>query len=552
LITAALGQLGHEVIAAKSGIQAIDLYTAEKPDLIILDVMMQGMDGFECAKKIRAIECQEWIPIIFLSGSVDDISIAKGIDAGGDDYLTKPFSQITLAAKIKAMQRISDMRKKLYDATCKLGLLSSTDTLTGIYNRLQFNTSIKEKLAYAKRHNTMLALLFIDLDNFKLVNDHFGHHAGDLLLQDTTERLKTCIREYDFLARLGGDEFAIILSDIKSVDDAANVAQKILSKLYHNYSITNHNFTVGCSIGIACYPTDAQDEDTLIQNADMAMYRAKELGRNNFQCFTRELLKTYSQEGQLKNDLHDAIAKDQLILLYDPIINLTTNKVESLEVLLRWNHPELGVILPKQFIPMAEAIGLINAIDEWVIRTACAQAQQWRANEHHNIKVSVNISHLELLRGDFAEIVEQILKETRLSPQLLELELDSIQPTTLASNIIAEKIIISLAKLGVNISIDDYGIGCAPLIGLKSLPIKTLKINSNFIADLLNDDNDAKIVKSIIALGNSLQLNVIAEGITSAAQLELLHQANCHYGQGKYLSDILDASQVDAYLQKNG
>jgi len=290
LIMVSLQDLGHEVIPATNGHDAVALFKKQRPDLIILDVVMDGMSGFECAKKIRCISTDDWIPIIFLSGSVDDESIAKGIDAGGDDYLTKPFSEVTLAAKIKAMQRISDMRKNLFETTQKLMILSSTDSLTGIYNRFQFNKTIVEKIAQSQRHNRKMAVFFLDLDKFKLINDTLGHWAGDLLLIEVTRRLKSCLRTEDFLARLGGDEFAIIFSDLEYDDSAGPVAQKIIELLSFPYQLQEHTVTSSSSIGIACYPKDGVSHEDLLKNADIAMYYAKNSGRNNYKYFTRDMV----------------------------------------------------------------------------------------------------------------------------------------------------------------------------------------------------------------------------------------------------------------------
>jgi two-component system cell cycle response regulator len=286
LLIASLEKMGHQVIAANSGEEAIELFQQNHPDLIILDVNMAGMDGFECAKQLRIICGEDWIPIIFLSSSIDDHYIAKGIDAGGDDYLTKPFSHIKLAAKIKAMQRIATMRKKLLNLTEQLNILSVTDSLTGLYNRLQFERIIKEKIAESDRHNHMIALLFIDLDSFKTVNDTLGHHIGDLLLIDATKRLRNCLRTHDFIARMGGDEFAIILNKIENKKTAATVAEKIVHALSQEFTIHGHQIHIGVSIGISLYPSPIRSYETLVSNADYAMYKVKEAGKNNFKFFT--------------------------------------------------------------------------------------------------------------------------------------------------------------------------------------------------------------------------------------------------------------------------
>lgn len=547
LITAALKVLGHEVVATQNAEDAIVAYINEKPDLIILDVVMQGINGFECAKKIREIECDEWIPIIFLSGSVDDTSIARGIDAGGDDYLTKPFSQITLAAKIKAMQRISIMRKKLYEATCKLSLLSSTDTLTGLYNRLQFNKTIVERIAYAKRHNALLGLLFLDLDNFKFINDHYGHHVGDLLLKEITKRLKACMREYDFISRLGGDEFAIVIFDLKCIEDAASIAQKILDTLSTIYNIGNHSFGISCSVGIACYPFAGIDPETLIRNADIAMYHAKELGRNNYQYFTNELYENYNLKNQLKEALKHALTQNEFALLFEPIFNLKEKQLIGLEILVRWENKKLGSILPDQFLPMLEEIGLTTMFDHWVLKTSCEQVKKLCEGAPEQLKIFVTISPSQFLHKEFATVVNNIMTEYKLEKHSIKLQIelrDNILHSTIPDQVARE-----LDEMGVDLMIKDFGIGNFSLLHLRKFPIKGLKINKSFIADAKNELNDNSIVKSIINLGNELNLDVVAEGIESKYQFQFLIDNDCGKGQGSFLGKPLDLEKIAKYLQ---
>lgn len=551
LLSASLKKLGHDVTATSSAEDAIKAYIKEKPDLVILDVVMQTMSGFECAKKIREIETTDWIPIIFLSSSVDDESIANGIDAGGDDYLTKPFSQVTLAAKIKAMQRISDMRKKLYDATCQLSLLSTTDTLTGLNNRLQFNNTLPEKISYAKRHDSLFALLFLDLDNFKFVNDHFGHHVGDLLLQEIAARLKECVREYDFIARLGGDEFAIIINDIKSTEDAGNVAKNILDAIAHQYTLAHHTFNIGCSIGIACYPSAGLDHGTLVRNADSAMYHAKELGRNNYQYFTDELFAKQNMQMQIRDSLPFALEKNELVLLYDPIFELKTKTIIGMEALPRWNHPHFGEILPERFMPLAEELGINQSITTWALRTLCEQGGKWYSEGNTHFKVSFGISYRHLLRKDFPELIRTFLNESQLPPSFLELELQSKETITMIYPGFLEHAINELSHMGIGIVIDDFGIGYSSLINLQKLPITCLKINKTFVADIATNTHAAMIVRSISALGRSLNLSVIAKGIDTQEQLQLLLENDCHLGQGAYLHEAVSTEEMSQLLHES-
>ncbi len=281
----ALVNLGHQVISASSGEEAISLFKTENVDLILLDVIMDGLSGFECATALRAIKEKEWIPIIFLSSAIDDESIAKAIDAGGDDYLSKPFSKITLSAKIKSMERIAEMRHQLIKISEKLETLSVTDSLTGLCNRMQFDKTLKDVIAQANRHHHMAALMFIDIDHFKEVNDSLGHPTGDSLLKEISKRLSSCIRTNDFIARIGGDEFAIILREISSIQIAEDVAKKIINAFIPIFSIEHFNLNITSSIGVSCYPSDGDDSTELMKNADSAMYIAKQLGRNQYSVY---------------------------------------------------------------------------------------------------------------------------------------------------------------------------------------------------------------------------------------------------------------------------
>lgn len=547
--TESLKKMGHEVISVSSGKEAVAAFRSEKPDLIILDVMMEEMDGFECANEIRSIDSEDWIPIIFLSASVDDESIAKGIDAGGDDYLTKPFSEVTLSAKIKAMQRISDMRQRLFETTQKLYLQSSTDSLTGIYNRFQFDRSIKEMSKAAMKFNYMLALLFIDLDNFKNINDSFGHSVGDELLIEVAKRLKSCLKSNDFIARIGGDEFAIIISDIDKPEMAGQVAQNIISALSSSYQVSSHEIHSGASIGIACFPQKGTTSQNLVQNADIAMYHAKSLGRNNYQYYTEELYERYRQQISLEHALKFALERKELFLAYQPIIELKSKKLMGLEALLCWEHPTLGKIPPSIFIPIAEESGLMTSIGNWVIETACKQAEKWNLKNFKNFKFSVNLSSRQLLQENFFNFIKKVLQDTHIEKGFLELELTESTMMTYTSGPYKD-CIKKLHDMGISISIDDFGTGYSSLVRLKHLPISTLKIDQSFVQDAVVSENSAIIVKCLIALGKNLGLNVVAEGIENEEQLKFLEMNECPQGQGYFLFKPLKTELMTKLLEK--
>ncbi len=546
--TSSLTKLGHDVTPVSSGQQALEAFEKDRFDLVILDVVMEGMSGFETASKIREFDTKNWIPIIFLSANVDDESIKQGIDAGGDDYITKPFSEITLAAKIKAMQRISDMRQELITTSHQLERLSSTDTLTGLYNRFQFERSLVEKLAAAERHHRLMGLMFIDLDHFKLINDTFGHHIGDLLLKEVGMRLKNCLRKEDVIARIGGDEFTVIFSEVEAIENVGLVAQKMLDVLSVDFYLEKHNIRIGASIGLACYPIQGSTQETLLKHADIAMYHAKAMGRNNYQYFNEELNEKYKQHINIEYALKFALERKEMILRYQPIYDITTNKIVGLEALASWDHPKFGYVSPKIFIPIAEETGLIITIGNWVLRSACEQAKRWELDKYKNFKLAINLSTQQLLQEDFFEMIVDILNYTNLPAQILELELSETSIMSYQTDIF-KNLINKLHNFGISIAIDDFGTGYSSLTRLKHLSIDTIKIDQGFVQDVMSDPNSGIIVNCLIALGKNLNLKVIAEGIETENQLKFLKSKGCGYGQGYLFSKPIKAEDMPKFLK---
>lgn len=541
MITDSLSKLGHEVVQAHNGEEAISLFQKNPPDLVILDVMMSPMNGFRCARQIRQINPDDWIPIIFLSASVNDQSIAQGIEAGGDDYLTKPYSDITLEAKIKAMQRISEMRQQLITKTDELNKISTTDVLTGLYNRFHFEKVIKKKMYAAQRHKHNIALLFVDLDHFKTINDSFGHGIGDILLKEVAYRLQKCTRLDDFIARIGGDEFVVIISQIENHQAAGEVAQKIVEELSKDYRINGIDIKISASVGVTCYPEQPGDVATVIQNADIAMYAAKELGRNNYQYFTEALNERYRHQLGLEHELKFAISRKQLFMIYQPIYDLLTRSVVGVEALLRWEHPEYGTISPNVFIPIAEDTGLIVEIGTWVLEHVCREGKKWILEHDEAFILSVNVSIHQLISEHFISSLKDILAETKIPAQNLELELTESTVITYTSNL--KETMRKLQMMGVRISIDDFGTRYSSLTSLRQLPITTLKIDKEFVASVDKDKKNGIIVKSLIALGENLNLSVIAEGIQSEEQLQFLLVNGCRFGQGDFLMKPLRSEE---------
>lgn len=547
LICASLQRLGHDVIPASKGKDAIELYKSRHPDLVILDVMMAEMDGFECARIIRSINPEDWIPIIFLSATVDDESIAKGIEAGGDDYLTKPYSEITLEAKIKAMQRIAEMRNRLFATMEELRKLTSRDVLTGLYNRFQFELTLKEKIAEANRYQCKLALLFIDLDHFKSINDSLGHSFGDMLLREVAVRIRRITREDDFVARIGGDEFVIIVHRVENMNHAGELAQKLVNELSREYQIADNNFKISASIGIAIYPDVSVDEASITRCADIAMYTAKRLGRSNFQYYTEVLGEQYKKQQGIEYDLKYAIERNEMIVVYQPIYELLTKKVVKVEALVRWKHPDFGYVSPNIFIPVAEDMGIMPEIGMWVLKEVCNNTAHLVSDAHSKIKIAVNVSIRQFIQDNFVDMILDVLNDTHFPANKLVLEITETTVISYSSSF--KNSIGRLHEQGIEITIDDFGVKNTSLRSLKYLPISTLKIDKNFIKNVDANKKNCIIVRTLIALGESLSLQVIAEGVQTEEQLQFLIANNCRYGQGFLLSKPLSREQITALIE---
>ncbi|MDF1654265.1 MAG: EAL domain-containing protein [Coxiellaceae bacterium] len=545
-----LEQLGHTTICVNDPCDTLETFQNKKPDLIILDVVMDKLSGYECAQQLTAYnnEKDDWVPIIFLSAMIDDSAIVEGINAGGDDYLTKPFNTTILKAKINAMERIAKMRQKLLDSTDKFEKLSLTDSLTGLPNRNYYETTIQHELANAERTNTALALIFLDLDKFKDVNDTLGHHFGDLLLQQSAARILNELREGDYVSRLGGDEFSIILPNINSPDNAAAVAQKINQALAAPFDLEGNEAHISSSIGIACYPEAGHDAETLTKNADIAMYRSKALGRNTFQFFTSELNIAHSSKMEMEQSLNKAISNNELSLALQPKFQFSPQRVIGFEFLLRWDHPKNGQIPPDDFIPVAEETGLIVDIGEWVITHACEALAKLKTYTTQELTFAINISPIQISKGSIFTLLQKEMETHHLLPEQLEVEIT--ETAIMAYSKSTEQALQHLHDFGVRIDIDDFGTGYSSLSHLKRLPIDGLKIDKGFVTDIPEDENDAAIVRAIISLAKDLDLNVIAEGVETEEQLQFLIQSGCNQGQGYYLSKPLDFDQAIQLLKQ--
>jgi diguanylate cyclase (GGDEF)-like protein/PAS domain S-box-containing protein len=676
IVREALEQSGLEVCEAASGVQALKLFADSRPDIVVLDVMMPGLDGFATCAKLRGSVGGSRVPILIMTGLDDAESIAHAYDQGATDFITKPLNPVILSHRVRYMLRGSHTLDALLKSEARLGLaqriakignwewrpdtnqftasaelcrlmgirsqdfagtfdafiqlvhaedrhrvdealkrilskrvpcdidhrlvlpngvdftvnlqaeavfddqmkalsivgtaqditdrkqsereihrLAYFDSLTGLPNRVLFKDRVTQALSHARRYGTTLATLFLDLDRFKVINDTLGHNIGDLLLKSVADRLAESVRHSDSvcrsvgneenhsLARLGGDEFTVLLTNLRDVQDAGKVARRIVESLAQSFSIDGREIFVTASVGIAIFPVDGDSVDALLKNADSAMYHAKEQGRNNFQFYSNTLNAVANERLILEGELRHAVEREEFVVHYQPQIDLRTNGIIGAEALVRWQHPQRGLLPPAVFLAAAMDTGLIRAIDEWVLRTACRQNLSWQERGKMPVRVSVNVSNSLFHGNTLLSVVEEALSETGLAPACLELELtESIAMRNVDASIV---MLTTLKAMGVQLSIDDFGTGYSSLSYLQRLPIDVVKIDQSFIKEILTQGGPVPIVRAIIAMAHSLKLLVLAEGVEQEAQRTLLLEQGCDQAQGYFFGRPIPA---DAFV----
>ena len=556
------------IVEASNGFEALDLFVRERPDLVFMDVEMPVMTGLEACKRIRQLPQGATIPIIIVTSSDDRQSIDEGFDAGATQYKTKPVNWSLLGRDIQYTLRASNAFNSLKRQEDRLRYLAYYDPLTNLPNRRSFNEHLNRLLKRSQRQGTPAALLFIDLDHFKRINDSIGHAHGDSLLVEIAKRLTIELREEDAInyfsennaepesdsegateiARLGGDEFTVVLSDVTNIADIEKVARRILESLSEPIALQSHNPVVTPSIGIAIYPQDGSDPDTLSRNADTAMYVAKAEGRACYRFYNEEMNAQAVEHLEMEEELREAMQNDELELRYQPQIDTATGRVVSMEALVRWKHPTRGMVSPQEFIPLAESTGQIIELGEWVMAEVARHCLYWDTLGLDSFRVCVNISPLQFNQHNLPQWIATFIDKAGLPPERLELELTESAIMNDAETNIGK--LRELKALGIDLAVDDFGTGYSSLSYLKRFPIDTLKIDQSFIADLDTTDG-AAIVDAILALAKTLKLRVIAEGIENEDQLSYLVKHDCGFLQGFYFARPIYPEDVPNMLQEN-
>lgn len=524
----------YQIEEAGNGMQAISMCQRSMPDLVLMDAMMPEVDGFTACERIRSLPGGTDTPVLMITALDNEESIVKAFASGATDFIPKPIHFAVLKQRVSRLIQANKVEQHVKK-------LAYHDPLTGLPNRTNLMQQLRVMVNRAQIEDKKIAILFLDLDRFKLINDTLGHDAGDLLLKAVAERIGRCVRNQDFIARLGGDEFTVVLEGVAGNEVVSKIAAKICDTLGQPFAFLQQKMFVTTSIGISMFPDDGQDISTLMKHADSAMFRAKE-NRNDYCFYVQGMEDEIARRMELERELRHAIGAKQLVLFYQPQIDLSNGEIMGAEALIRWQHPVHGLVPPDTFIPLAEESGLINQVSDWVLEDACQQLKRWN-DAGHNLKVAVNMSSKDIQVDGFNEKLRHMIEQYDIAPNRLELE---ITESTLMEN--PEELegeLNAMREMGLTLAIDDFGSGFSSLNYLKRLPVDVLKIDRMFIRDLDTDENDMAIVTGVVALASSMGLETVAEGVETIEQYHILQKLGCDTCQGYYFSKPLPVAEFE-------
>lgn len=532
----------YRIEEAENGAQALKRFPEVKPDMVLLDCVMPGMNGIDLCRLLKQMPGNETLPVLMITTLEDEGVVERAFEAGVTDYVTKPINFAVLRQRVRYLLQAGRAQKQIQH-------MAYHDGLTGLPNRALLMDRLRHGVARAARQKSKLGLMFIDLDQFKWVNDTLGYEAGDELLQQVGARLQDAVRNSDTVARLGSDEFVLLLEILPRTHDAATTAQKVLEAIQVPIHVAGREVRVGGSVGIALYPEDGFDPEQLITRADTAMYRAKEGGRNRFQFYTADMGEAVKKRLSMLSHLRHALAQNTgLTLHYQPVVDLRSGQILSFEVLVRWQHPEFGLLRAGEFLALAEETGLVRQLDEHVLRLVCAQLAQWRRDGIAVPPVSVNFSAHHFQEREAVSKIARILEESGALGENLVLEIS--EHVTLRNETGVELALNAIKELGMGLCVDDFGIGHTSIGNLKRYPIDSLKIDKLVVQGLGRDEDSFVLVRGILSLAREFHLDVIAEGVESQEQAEVLRALGCLYVQGYHYGQPVDAAQAVAAFIK--
>jgi diguanylate cyclase (GGDEF)-like protein len=542
VLTRRLERVGYRVLVADSGPSALAIAAAQHVDLVLLDVMMPGMDGVATLRQLRRTRSVSELPVIMVTAKDDSADVVGALDAGANDYMTKPVDFVIAQARIRT--QLTARR---------------ADPLTGLPNRVLFMERANQQLAQSRDAGAFeFAVFFLDVDRFKIVNDSLGHTAGDHLLTGISRRLEESLRCTDTvarfdgectLARLGGDEFTVLLAGVRNAVDARGVAERLVAAVSRPFELAGREVVATISVGIVMADPRYQNAEEMVRDADTAMYRAKDRGRARCEIFDTSMLAAAEARLRIESDLRRAIARQEFQLHYQPIVMLSDQQLCGFEALVRWQHPERGLVPPDGFIPIAEETGLILPLGVWVLREACRQMRAWDREfpECADLAINVNLSARQCLDPALVTHVAEVLAETGLEPRRLKLEITESLILERSAEVIG--VLKALRELGVQLGLDDFGMGYSALSYLQQLPVQTLKIDRSFVSGIA-ENNNVEIVRAILSLASGLAMNVTAEGVETADQVARLKDLSCEFGQGYFFDRPLTADRARDVLQR--
>ena len=564
---AVLAGAGIEFVGVASGADALRCLIERDFALILLDVNMPGLDGIETAALIRARPASAHIPIIFVTAHAGDTArMLKAYETGAADFVIKPYEPIVLRSKVAVfaeLYRAAELKRhaaeleannRVLEAdaainqqlAAQLAHQASHDVLTGLPNRSLFEEIVREALALARRNGQHAAVVFVDLDRLKHINDTFGHDAGDEVLRETARRLNRTIRESDVAARLGGDEFAVLLTGFVHWQESSLLAQRLLRVFAEPFKVGGRSASISPSIGIAIFPDDGADGTTLLKRADAAMYGAKKAGGNAYRFCVAEMNGDMAMHQSLGSDLHSALAAEELVLHYQPKVHMATGRINGVEALVRWQHPQRGVVMASEFMDLARESGLVVPIGERVFGAVCGQARAWR-EVGLTVSIAINLSARELRGERLLRLVHEAFNEALIEPAMIEFEVAGHAPIFENSESLA--ILYGLQNAGCRIALDDFGSGYSGLALLTRFPFDSLKLDHAFVADMPGNEPNAAIAEAVLGLARRLRLSTVAVGVTNVEQLRFLQDLGCDQIQGEWISMPLPADPCAAFIR---
>ena len=544
-----------DIVTAETGEEA--LRTAEANEdhiaLILLDVQMPGMDGYEVARQLHENEKTRSLPIIFITANQDDAHIERAYLAGAVDFIQKPIRKTALISKVRVFLDLWSLRFGLEQeieqrraAERRVEHLATHDPLTNLPNRRGLYEELGELIYRSERYRYSSAVIYLDLDGFKHVNDHFGHEAGDKLLVELSTRFRKNVRKTDTVARIGGDEFIVLLTDINNETTLITKIQRLLQEATGAIQFKGHRISVSASIGVALYPEHGDEAATLLHHADQAMYQAKNHGKNTFRFYTDDINEKAHRQRELQDNLRKALPNDEMTVFYQPIVDCRSGQVVSVESLLRWESARLGTVRPDEFIPAAESAGLIPELGCWVLKRSIETGVEWNQRFGIGLRIAVNASSIQFRNNLLFDTIREQIEAHRWEPDLLEVEITEgllLDDSPEVTNYINE-----ISNCGVRLSVDDFGTGYSALSYLKNYPVSTVKIDRSFIMDLPGDNENEVLVRAIIAMAHGLRLEVIAEGVETPEQWQFLQSLGCDFAQGYYFGKPMPQADFEQYL----